>query len=99
MLFRQKRLTNSEEILTSIVKKLDDISDDFDGLRTQFPLNVEGDSITAADNQMFILMNGVAQAPSVAFSTSGPSVVFTEAPKAPSRIKFRKVTLAQKIIT
>ena len=63
VLFRQKRLTNSEEILTSIVKKLDDISDDFDGLRTQFPLNVEGDSITAADNQMFILMNGVAQSP------------------------------------
>lgn len=95
VLFRRKRLTNSEEILTSIVKKVDDISADFNGIRTQFPLNVEGESITATETQMFVLINGVAQAPGDAFSTSGPSIVFTEAPKAPSRIKFREVDYAQ----
>lgn len=95
VLFRRKRLTNSEEILTSIVKKIDDISADFNGIRTQFPLNVEGESITATETQMFVLINGVAQAPGDAFSTSGPSIVFTEAPKAPSRIKFREIDYAQ----
>ena len=34
VLFRKKRLTNSEEILTSIVKKIDDISGQFDGSTT-----------------------------------------------------------------
>ena len=48
---------------------------------------------------MFILINGVAQSPGTAFSTAGPSVVFTEAPKAPSRIKFREAVYAQKVIT
>ena len=99
VLFRQKRLTNSEEILTSIVKKIDNISDDFDGVRTQFPLNVEGSSITATEDQMFVLLNGVAQSPGTSFSTSGPSIVFSEPPKAPSRIKFRTVTFAQLLIT
>ena len=99
VLFRQKRLTNSEEILTSIVKKIDDISGDFNGIRTQFPLNVEGESITATETQMFVLINGVAQAPVDSFSTSGPSIVFTEAPKAPSRIKFREVEYNQIEIT
>ena len=99
VLFRQKRLTNSEEILTSIVKKLDDISADFDGIRTQFPLNVEGDAITATDDQMLILLNGIAQSPSVAFTTSGPSIVFSEPPRAPSRIKFRNIKFQQIPIT
>ena len=99
VLFRQKRLTNSEEILTSIVKKIDNISEDFDGIRTQFPLNVEGGSITATEDQMFVLLNGVAQAPGDSFSTSGPSIVFSEPPKAPSRIKFRNITFTQLLIT
>ena len=99
VLFRQKRLTNSEEILTSIVKKIDNVSDDFDGVRTQFPLNVEGGSITATEDQMFVLLNGVAQSPGDSFSTSGPSIVFSEPPKAPSRIKFRNITFTQLQIT
>ena len=99
VLFRQKRLTNSEEILTSIVKKIDDVSDQFNGIKTQFPLNVEGESITATETQMFVLINGVAQAPQEAFSTAGPSIVFSEAPKAPSRIKFREIAYSQITLT
>ena len=99
VLFRQKRLTNSEEILTSIVKKLDNISDDFDGIRTQFPLTVEGESLTATDDQMMILINGIAQSPGVSFTTSGPTIVFDEPPKAPSRIKFREIEFSQINIT
>ena len=37
VLFRKKRLTNSEEILTSIVKKIDNISTQFDGVKKAFP--------------------------------------------------------------
>ena len=99
VLFRQKRLTNSEEILTSIVKKIDDVSGDFNGIKTQFPLNVEGESITATETQMFVLINGVAQAPQESFSTAGPSIVFSEPPKAPSRIKFRELTYSQISLT
>ena len=99
VLFRQKRLTNSEEILTSIVKKIDNISEQFDGIKTQFPLNVEGSSVTATEDQMFILLNGVAQSPGTSFSTTGPSIVFSEAPKAPSRIKFRQIQFSQLVIT
>ena len=95
VLFRQRRLTNSEEILTSIVKKLDNIDNDFNGVKTQFPLTVEGESVTATDDQLLILINGVAQSPGTAFTTSGPSVVFSEPPKAPSRIKFRNLTFSQ----
>ena len=95
VLFRQRRLTNSEEILTSIVKKLDNIDSDFNGVKTQFALNVEGESVTATDDQLLILINGVAQSPGTAFTTSGPSVVFSEPPKAPSRIKFRNLTFSQ----
>ena len=99
VLFRQRRLTNSEEILTSIVKKLDNIENDFNGIKTQFALTVEGDSVTATDDQLLILINGVAQSPGTAFTTSGPSVVFSEPPKAPSRIKFRNLTFSQINIT
>jgi len=99
VLFRQKRLTNSEEILTSIVKKLDNIENDFNGIKTQFPLTVEGESITATDDQMLILINGVAQSPGTSFTTAGPSIVFAEPPKAPSRIKFRTIEYAQINIT
>ena len=62
-------------------------------------MTVEGDSVTATDDQLLILINGVAQSPGTAFTTSGPSVVFSEPPKAPSRIKFRNLTFSQINIT
>ena len=61
VLFRQKRLTSSENILTSVVQRLDDVSNLFDGERTAFPLTVNGDSVIANANQILINLNGVAQ--------------------------------------
>ena len=63
VLFRQKRLTSSENILTSVVQRLDDVSNLFDGERTAFPLTVNGDSVIANANQILINLNGVAQNP------------------------------------
>ena len=46
-----------------------------------------------------ILINGIAQSPGVSFTTSGPTIVFDEPPKAPSRIKFREIEFSQINIT
>ena len=45
VLFRQKRLTSSENILTSVVQRLDDISTQFDGQKISFPLTVDGNNV------------------------------------------------------
>ena len=59
VLFRKKRLTSSEEILTSIVKKLDDIAPQFNGIDKQFPITVEGEQVIVQQNQLMITINGV----------------------------------------
>jgi len=93
VLFRRKRLTNSEEILTSIVKKLDDIAGQFDGIETQFPITVEGEQVIVNNNQLLILLNGVVQAPVVSYDIVGGNIVFKEAPKAPSKVVYRDATI------
>ena len=65
--FRQKRLTSSENILTSVVQRLDDISNLFDGVRTSFPLTVNQENIVANANQLMIVLNGVVQNPGSSF--------------------------------
>ena len=93
VLFRRKRLTNSEEILTSIVKKLDDIAGDFDGIEKSFPLRVEGEQVIVNNNQLLILLNGVVQAPVDSYDIVGGNIVFKEAPKAPSKVLYRDATV------
>ena len=61
VLFRQKRLTSSENILTSVVQRLDDISNQFDGEKISFPLTVDGNNVVANANQLMIVLNGVVQ--------------------------------------
>ena len=78
VLFRQKRLTSSENILTSVVQRLDDISGLFDGERISFPLQVNGENIIAASNQLMIVLNGVVQTPETAFKVENDSIVFSE---------------------
>ena len=96
VLFRQKRLTSSENILTSVVQRLDDISSLFDGERTQFPLTVNnGDNVIANSNQLLVVLNGVAQTPDTAFEVQGDSIVFAEPPAAPASIKYVSVTISQ----
>ena len=95
VLFRQKRLTSSENILTSVVQRLDNISNLFDGVRIAFPLSVNGETVVAAANQLMIVMNGVVQTPEVAFKIEGDSIVFAEPPAPPASVKYAEITIEQ----
>ena len=93
VLFRQKRLTSSENILTSVVQRIDDISNLFDGQRTAFPLQVNQTNIVANANQLMIVLNGVVQTPGTAFSIQQDSIVFVEPPQPPASVKYVNVTI------
>ncbi|QBQ74973.1 structural protein [Cyanophage S-RIM4] len=95
VLFRQKRLTSSENILTSVVQRLDDISGLFDGVRISFPLTINGDNVVANANQLMIVLNGVIQTPNVAFEVQSDSIVFSEPPAPPASVKYVNVTVEQ----
>lgn len=61
--------------------KLDDISSSFNGSNTSFTINVGGAATTAGtQNSLVISLNGVIQEPGNAFTTSGTTLTFTEAP-------------------
>ena len=74
ILFRNKRLTSSEEILTSVVQRLDDISSLFDGERTIFPATIDGNTVVANTNQFLLTLNGVAQPAGTAFEVQQGSI-------------------------
>ena len=93
VLFRKKRLTNSEEILTSIVKKLDNISDQFDGSTKAFNLSVEGEQVIIKENQMLVTLNGVIQSPGTAYQIVGNQIVFAEPPRPDSKVVYRNVEI------
>ena len=95
VLFRQKRLTSSENILTSVVQRLDDISDLFDGVRTQFPITVDGDNVIANSNQLMIVLNGVVQTPEESFQVLNDSIVFVEPPQPVASVKYVSVGIEQ----
>ena len=95
VLFRQKRLTSSENILTSVVQRIDDISNQFDGVKTQFQLKVNGDNVVANANQLMIILNGVAQTPETSFNIQGDSIVFSQPPQPPASIKYVNVTIQE----
>ena len=81
--------------MTSVVQRLDDVSNLFDGERTAFPLTVNGDSVIANANQILINMNGVAQTPGSSFEVQGDSIVFAEPPQPPASVKYVNVTINQ----
>jgi hypothetical protein len=93
VLFRTKRLTSSEEILTSYVQKIDDISYLFDGERTSFPLTIDGATAIANTNQLQLVINGVSQSPGESFEVQQGSIVFKEAPPAPTKVSYAVLTL------
>lgn len=93
VLFRTKRLTSSEEILTSVVQRLDDISSLFDGERKSFPLTIDGEVVIANTSQFMIVINGIAQAPGTSFVVQQGNIVFFEAPQAPTKISYADLTL------
>ena len=95
VLFRQKRLTSSENILTSTVQRLDDISYLFDGERISFPLQVDGTNVVASADQMMVILNGVVQTPNTSFEIQGESIVFNEPPQPPASVKYVNVEISQ----
>jgi hypothetical protein len=95
VLFRQKRLTSSENILTSVVQRLDDISSLFDGVKISFPLTVNGQNVVANASQLMIVLNGVVQTPNTAFEIQNDSIVFSEPPSPPASVKYVNVTVDQ----
>ena len=95
VLFRQKRLTSSENILTSVVQRLDDISNLFDGERTQFPMTVDGETVIANSNQLMIVLNGVVQTPEESFEVLNDSIVFAEPPQPVALVKYVSVGIEQ----
>ena len=88
VLFRQRRLTSSENILTSVVQRLDDISSLFDGQRIAFPLTITESPISPAVNQLMIVLNGVVQSPGSSFEIQGNDIVFAEPPQAPASVRY-----------
>ena len=94
VLFRQRRLTSSENILTSIVQRLDDISELFDGERISFPITVNQESVSAAANQLMIVLNGVVQNPGDAFDIQGSSIVFSEPPQPNAMVQYANIELS-----
>ena len=95
VLFRQKRLTSSENILTSVVQRIDDISSQFDGEKIAFPLTVDGNTVVANANQLMIVLNGIVQNPGSAFEIQGDSIVFSEPPQPPASVKYVNIEIAQ----
>ena len=93
VLFRKKRLTSSEEILTSIVKKLDDIAPLFNGIDKSFPITVENEQVIVQQNQLMITINGVIQAPGVSYTIVGGNIVFAEPPRPASRVNYRSLDI------
>lgn len=93
VLFRTTRLTSSEEILTSVVQRLDDISYLFDGERTVFPLTIDGEVVIANTSQFMIVINGIAQAAGTSFTVQQGSIIFFEPPSAPTKISYSNLTL------
>ena len=95
VLFRQRKLTSSENILTSVVQRLDDISNLFDGIKKQFPITVNGENVIANANQLMIVLNGVAQTPNTSFEVQGDSIVFAEPPQPPASVKYVNAQISQ----
>ena len=100
--FRQKNLTSSEQILTSTCQKIEDISQQFDGEKISFELNVKNlnddgqvvtEPVIANANQLIITLNGIVQAPGEAFTVQGSNIVFANPPQPPANVQYATTQL------
>jgi len=62
------------------VNYLDDISSGFDGSDTTFTCAISGTTITPGQENVYLYLDGVFQHPTDAYSISGSTITFTEAP-------------------
>ena len=64
-------------------RKLDSIASQFNGVLTTFNLTVGGTSVTPGNEQnLIIVIGGIPQEPTAAFTVSGTTITFTSAPTA-----------------
>jgi len=61
-------------------RKLDSIAGSFNGSTTAFNLQVNSTTVTPSTQNCLISINGVIQEPHTAFSVTGSTITFTEAP-------------------
>ncbi len=100
-----KKLITSENIITSFVEKIDDISDKFDGETVTFDLkvnrlitNAEGettetlDSVRNTENFLMIYLNNILQSRD-SYSVQNGQITFTEPPQSRLVSKSRTLTL------
>lgn len=68
---------------TTSIRKLDDISGQFNGVQTQFTLTANGVAANIlGQNVLIISIDGVIQEPGIAYTMSGDVVIFSEAPQS-----------------
>lgn len=66
---------------TTTIRKLDDISSQFNGITTRFTLTANGAAANIlGENVLIISIDGVIQEPGVAYTLDSTDVVFSEAP-------------------
>jgi hypothetical protein len=64
-------------------RKLDDISDQFDGVLVSFTLEVDGTAVTLGNEQnVIIVIGGVPQEPLTAYTVATSTITFSSAPTA-----------------
>jgi YHYH protein len=84
-------LTSSEQIKTSKVDRIDDISNLFDGIKKNFPIYFNGQTKTYNNNQILLSLNGVIQT-SESYDISQRSLIrFNEIPSTNSTINILRV--------
>lgn len=68
---------------TTSIRKLDDISGNFDGVTTRFTLTANGVAANIlGQNVLIISIDGVIQEPGTAYTMSGDDIIFSEAPNS-----------------
>ena len=72
---------------------IDDISSSFNGSTTSFTLQVNGTNIQPDVSNVIITLDGVTQIPASAYSITGSTINFTEAP--PSSTAFNGILAGQ----
>jgi hypothetical protein len=70
---------------TSSIRKLDDISSQFDGTTTRFTLTANGQAANIlGQNVLIVSVNGVIQEPGESYTLTGDDIIFSEAPVSTS---------------
>ena len=62
------------------IKKIDDISSQFDGNTTSFTILASGNAVAASSESIRVVLGGIVQDPGVDYSASGSTITFATAP-------------------